>query len=96
MASYVVLMNLTDQGIKDIKSAPGRIDEAVRGLEAMGGKITAFYTTLGCYDYVVVADVPSDETGMAFLLKLGMAGNVRTTALKAFPREAFGQIVAQV
>lgn len=96
MASFVVLMNLTDQGIKEVKSAPARIDEALRGLEAMGGKVTAFYTTLGCYDYVAVAGVPSDEAGMAFLLKLGMAGNVRTTALKAYSREAFGQVVAQI
>jgi uncharacterized protein with GYD domain len=90
MAIYVSLMKLTDQGIKDIKEAPERIEKAFKGLE---GKIIDFYTTMGEYDYVAIAEGPSDEVAMTFLLGLGAAGNTRTTTLKAFKREDFVKIV---
>jgi uncharacterized protein with GYD domain len=56
MVTYIVLMKLTDQGIKDIKNAPQRIEAAAKALEAMGGKMTGFYLTMGEYDYVVIGE----------------------------------------
>lgn len=96
MPTYICLMKLTDQGIKDIKNAPKRIEEAVKGLEAMGGKLIGFYTVMGEYDYVGIAEAPSDEVAVAFLLGLGSAGNVRTTTLKAFTSEQFAAIVKRL
>jgi uncharacterized protein with GYD domain len=96
MVTYIVLMKLTDQGIKDIKNAPQRIDAAAKALEAMGGKMTGFYLTMGEYDYVVIGEGPSDEVGMTFLLGLGAAGNVKTTTLKAFTKEQFAEMVKKL
>jgi uncharacterized protein with GYD domain len=96
MAIYVSLMKFTDQGIKDIKKAPERIDAAFKGLEAMGGKIIDFYATMGEYDYVVIAEGPNDEVAMTYLLGLGSLGNARTTTLKAFKREDFVKLVKKL
>lgn len=93
MAAYVILMNLTDQGVKDIKNAPKRMAEAVNSVEAAGGKLLCFYVTMGAYDYVAVAEGPGDEVAMAQLLALGMGGNVRTTTLRAFNQEEFEKIL---
>lgn len=93
MPHYVLLMNLTDQGIKGIKQAPARIEAAFKAAEAMGGKVLGFYTTLGEYDYVAIGEAPSDEVMTAFLLALGADGNVRTKTLKAFTPEEFAAIV---
>jgi len=89
-------MKFTDQGIKEIKEAPERIEKAFKTLEAMGGRIVEFYTTMGEYDYVAIAEGPSDEVAMTFLLGLGAAGNVRTTTLKAFNREEFVKLVKRL
>jgi uncharacterized protein with GYD domain len=96
MPTYVILMNLTEQGVKDIKNAPARIGETVKALEAVGGKLLAFYTTMGIYDYVAIAEGPSDEVALMQLLGLGMAGNVRTTTLKAFTAEEFAEILKKL
>lgn len=93
MPKYISLMNLTEQGIKDIKSAPQRVEEAVKGLEAVGGKLLGFYLTMGEYDYVAISEGPSDEVAMTFLMGLGAGGNVRTTTLKAFTLEEFEALV---
>ncbi len=96
MPIYICLMRLTDQGLKDIKNAPKRIEEAVKALEAMGGKLIGFYTVMGEYDYVGIAEVPSDEVAMAYLLGLGSGGTVKTTTLKAFTREQFKAVVERL
>ncbi len=96
MATYVMLMKLTEQGIKDIKSAPGRIEEGIKGWEAMGGKLTGFYVVMGEYDYVAIGEAPSDEVAMTFLLRLGSLGSVRTTTLKAFTKEEFAEVVKKL
>ena len=93
MPTYIILMNLTEQGIKNVKDAPARIEEATKGLQAAGGKLLAFYTVMGPYDYVAIAEGPSDEVALAQLLALGMAGNVRTTTLRAFTTEEFAEIL---
>ena len=93
MPTYVALYKLTDQGIKDIKDAPQRIEEGIRGFEAMGGKVLCFYPVMGEYDYVSIGEAPNDEVAMTFMLALGAGGKVRTTTLKAFSREEFGNIV---
>jgi uncharacterized protein with GYD domain len=89
-------MKMTDQGIKDVKNAPQRIDAATKAIEAMGGKLTGFYFTLGEYDYIAVVEGLSDEAGASFLLKLGSAGNTRTTTLRAFTKKEFVDMVQKL
>ena len=96
MATYVSLMKLTDQGIKDIKDAPQRIKDGIKGVEAMGGKVTSFYLTMGDYDYVTIAEFPNDEIGMTYLMGLGSLGNVRTTTLKAFNTQQITEMVGKL
>ena len=96
MPTYISLMKLTDQGIKDIKGAPSRVEAAAKGLEAMGGKLLNFYAVMGDYDYVGIAEAPDDETVMTYMLGLGSAGNIRTTTLKAFDKDQFAEIVGKV
>jgi len=96
MPTYIILMNLTEQGVKNIKEAPQSIEAAAKAIEAAGGKLKDFYTVMGQYDYVAIAEGPSDEVAMAQLLGLGAAGNVRTTTLKAFTKEEFAEILKKL
>ncbi|MCZ7663586.1 MAG: GYD domain-containing protein [Thermoleophilia bacterium] len=96
MAGAVILMKLTDQGIRNIKQAPQRIEAGVKAMEAMGGKVTAFYATMGPYDYVAVGEGLGDEALLGFLLALGAQGNVTTTTLKGFSPEEFAEIVKSI
>ena len=89
MPTYIGLYKLTDQGIRNIKNAPQRIEKAIEALEAMGGKVLGVYTVLGEYDYVSIGEFPNDETALNLALVIGAQGNVRTTTLKAFTKEEF-------
>ena len=96
MPTHIGLYKLTDQGVKNIKDAPGRVEEAIKGVEAMGGKVIGIYSVMGEYDYVTIGEFPSDEVAMTFAFALGSRGNVRTTTLKAFTKEEFAEIVKKV
>jgi len=96
MPRYIALMKLTEKGIKDIKNAPQRLEKAAAVIGAMGGKLVDFYTVMGDYDYVAVAEFPNDEAGMIFLLTLGSQGNVRTTTLRAFDTQQFAELVKKI
>ena len=96
MGTHIVLMKMTDQGIEDVKNAPQRIDAVFKAVEAMGGKMTGFYFTLGEYDYISIVEGLSDEAGASFLLKLSSAGNIRTTTLKAFTKNEFAEMVKKL
>jgi uncharacterized protein with GYD domain len=96
MSTYVGLYKLTDQGIKDIKNAPGRVEEAIKGAQALGGKVLGVYIVTGEYDYVTIGEFPSDEVAMTFALGLGSNGNVRTATVKAFTKEEFAAMIKKL
>lgn len=93
MPSYIMLANWTDQGLKAVADGPRRLDAAKKALEEMGGHFRNLYMTMGQYDLVVVYDAPDDAVAARFILLLGQLGNIRSTSMKAFPEEAYRQIV---
>ncbi len=93
MPTYIVLMKLTELGIKTIKDGPQRVKENAKIMEKMKGKMTGFWLTMGEYDYVGIGEAPNDETALTFLLGMGAQGFVKTTTLKAFTLDEFEKIV---
>ena len=93
MSKYIILTNWTDQGIKNVKDSPKRLDAAKTLAKKHGCKIDQFFMTIGAHDMVVVLDAPDDDAIAKFVLTLGTAGNVRTTTLKAFPETSYRQII---
>lgn len=93
MTTYVLLMNWTDQGVKAAREAPKRLDAAKKELAEMGGSFREFFLTMGDFDMVAICEAPDDAVMARFALKTGMAGNVRTRTLKAFPENAYREIV---
>ena len=94
MATFIMLMNLTDEGIKGIKDAAARRAEAEKILGQLGGEIKASYMTMGSFDRVIVVDFP-DGNGMAkFTIALGSRGFARSTTLRAFDTDEAAAIIA--
>jgi uncharacterized protein with GYD domain len=93
MPTYVMLANWTEQGMRSINDSPKRIDAAKKTLEEMGGQFRSVYMAMGDYDLIMIYDAPDDAVAARFTLMLGKLGNVRTTSMKAFPEEAYRQII---
>ena len=93
MPKYIALCNWTDQGIKNVKDSPARLDAAKALAKKLGGSVVDFYMTMGGHDMVVIVDALDDESVAKFNLTLGMAGNIRTTTLKAFSEDEYRKVI---
>ncbi|WP_299615974.1 GYD domain-containing protein [Pelagibius sp.] len=96
MATYISLVNYTEQGIKAIKDSPKRVDGVRLLAKKLGGEMNDLYLTMGSYDLVAISEFPDDAAAAQFALTLGSLGNVRTTTLQAFTEDQFRDIVAKL
>ncbi len=94
MATYINLLKFTQQGIKNIKQGPERLDAAKQAFKAAGAEIKAFYLTMGQYDAIVVSEAPDDETTAKIALSIGAQGNVQTETFRAFPESEYKKIIS--
>jgi uncharacterized protein with GYD domain len=93
MPTYISMLRYTQQGISNAKNAPARIDAAKEAYKKAGGELKAIYLTLGQYDLVAIAEMPSDEAVARLALGMGMQGNIRTETMRAFTEAEFRKIV---
>lgn len=96
MATYVVLAQFTDQGIRNVKASPQRAGQAAELARSFGCEMREIYWTVGQYDIVTLVDAPDEQSFAAFGYALGSAGNVRTQTLRAFTKDEFSKIVSKV
>ncbi len=94
MATYVLLFNWTEQGIKNHKESSGRVDAVREQWASSGIQLKDIYWTLGQYDLVGIVEAADDATLTKALLALGAAGNVRTTTMRAFNQNEFNGLVS--
>ncbi len=95
MATFITLMNFTDQGIRNVKESPDRYDALLEMAEKLGVTIKDVYWTVGHYDVVVVTE-GSEEAATSLLLKLGTLGNVRTQTLRGYTVKEIERIVSNM
>ncbi len=96
MATYIGLIQFTDQGIRNVRDTVKRGDAAIAEAEKMGMKVVEEFWTMGAYDAVVLFEAPDDETMSAFMLKIGSLGNVKSHTLRAFRRSEMEEILAKI
>ena len=93
MATYLVLSHWTEQGIKDVKESPRRLDAGRELARTFGVEVTDFYMTLGAYDMIARLEAPSDEAVAKYIIALSSGGAVRITTLKAFTEAEYREII---
>jgi uncharacterized protein with GYD domain len=94
MATYIVLLRYTQQGVEKIKESPARLDAAKKAFQAMGAELKQWYLVMGQYDAVVVGEAPDDETVAKLALAIGSQGSIRTETLRAFTEDEYRKIIA--
>jgi uncharacterized protein with GYD domain len=96
MPRYIVLLNWTDQGIKNVKDTVKRAKSFENAIEKAGGKSLGLYYTLGRYDMVAMVEASNDEAVASVLYRTGSLGNVRTETLKAFSMDEAADIIEKL
>jgi uncharacterized protein with GYD domain len=95
MATFIVLIDWTQQGVASFKDSVDRYEAARGRFEKLGVRFKDTYRTLGGHDLVAILDAPDEETLAAALLVLSSQGNLRTTTLRAFSANEMRSVIAK-
>jgi uncharacterized protein with GYD domain len=94
MPTYIMLVNLTDQGVRGVKDIPKRQAASREMVKKLGIERKQVYMTFGPYDFVHILEAPDDAAIAKYVLALGAIGNVRSTVMKAFDEAEHNAFIA--
>jgi uncharacterized protein with GYD domain len=89
MPTYILLSNLTAQGVQTLKSNPARLREVNSDVEELGAKVLHQWATLGPYDFVNVVEAPDAQTIARVSVALGARGSAKLQTLTALTIDEF-------
>jgi len=95
MATFISLVNFTQQGIRDFKVSPARAAKFKSMAQKAGVTVKEIYWTMGVHDVVLVLEAPDDKAATATMLSLASLGNVRTQTLRAFNSSEMEEIISK-
>jgi uncharacterized protein with GYD domain len=87
MPTYVMLTNLTPEGVQTLKNNPNRVQEVNKEVEQLGVTVRDQWATLGQYDFITIVEAPDDKTMAKVSVELGSRGTMSSQTLAAMPVE---------
>jgi uncharacterized protein with GYD domain len=84
---YIMLTNLTAEGVQTLKSNPKRVQEVNKEVEQLGVKVKDQWAVLGQYDFITVVEAPDEKTMAKVSVELGSRGTMSSQTLAAIPAE---------
>lgn len=97
MPTYITLLRWTNEGIKDIKNSPSRLDASRKAFQAAGVTLKDFYMVTGQYDMVVITEAPDDITlAKAMLSLIAAKATIRGETLRAFTESEYRTIIGSL
>jgi uncharacterized protein with GYD domain len=95
MATFITLVNFTDQGIRHVKDTIDRFETFKTMAKTLGVTVKSAFWTVGNYDAVLVVE-GAEEAVTTVLLKNGSLGNSRTQTLRGFTAEEMKGIIKKM
>ena len=91
MATYILLMKMTQKGRRKMLSNTDSILASAHGIDVPGTGVLGMYAVLGEYDFVGIVSAPGNEEVAQFSLHLGVSAGVHVTTLPAIPIGRLGE-----
>ena len=96
MATYIILVSWTQEGIKNVKQTIERAEAFRQMATKAGATVKDVYWTLGAHDVVAICEAPDDETATALSLSVASRGNVHSETLGAFNFDEMKRILGKM
>jgi uncharacterized protein with GYD domain len=91
MPTFVMLTNLTADGVQTLKNNPTRVQEVNKEVEQLGVTVKEQWATLGQFDFVTIVEAPDAETMAKVSVELGSRGTMSSQTLAAIPAGDFAK-----
>ena len=83
MSKFLVRSNYSAGGVKGLMKEGGSARKAAvhKAVEALGGKVEAFYFAYGDSDAFVICDFPDAASGLAMVMAVNASGGATCTSV---------------
>ncbi|MFQ5769988.1 MAG: GYD domain-containing protein [bacterium] len=89
MPIFIRLVNLTEQGSKNMNNLPKMVEEAREIMKKHNTRVIDLYFTLGHYDLVAIIEAPDAIAAAKVSAQIAAQGNLRAETLAAVTMEEF-------
>ncbi len=89
MPKYLMLSQLSEQGLQTLRANPERVREVNKDVEELGVKVLHQWFVLGPHDFVNIVEAPDEKTMARVSLELGSRGTAHYESLPAIPIDDF-------
>ncbi|MCC8961670.1 GYD domain-containing protein [Bradyrhizobium sp. UFLA 03-164] len=96
MATFILRIDWTDQGIRNVKEAPKRSRAARELAQKLGVEIKEVYLTSGEHDILLLAEAPLGDSITKLALALSSMGNIRTCTSRAWPEAEWTKLISEL
>jgi uncharacterized protein with GYD domain len=96
MPTFIITMNWTEQGIRNVKDAPKRAHTAREVAKKLGVEIKQTYLTNGEADFIAIVESASGDNIAKFCMQIGGMGNVRTRTVRAWSEAEYAKLIAEL
>lgn len=96
MPTFILTLNWTDQGIRNVKDVPKRSAYARELGKKLGVEIKQVFLTSGESDVLLIVETASGDNVAKYCMSLGSQGNVRTRTARAWPEAEFMKMVSEL
>ena len=91
MATYILLMKMTQKGRRKMIGDPESMLASAHGINIPNTGVLGLYAVLGEYDFVGIVSAPGNEAVAQFSLHLGVSAGAHITTLPAIPIGRLGE-----
>jgi len=96
MPTFILSLNWTEQGIRNIKDAPKRAQSARDLGKKLGVELKQIFLTTGDSDLLVIAEAADGDNIAKFAMAIGSQGNVRTRTARAWPEAEAHKMIGEL
>ena len=93
---FILTGSFTDQGIRGIKDAGKRAQQAREIAQKVGVEIKQVYLTSGETDLLAILETSNGDNIAKFALAIGALGNLRTRMARAWPMDEYQKLIAEL
>ena len=95
MPVYVTLYKFTEQGVRNIKGSPKRVEKIKEEFKKAGAQVKEFYALMGQFDTMIIAEAPNEEVITRLNLMIDGTGNVTSQTMRAFGEHDWKKMVQE-
>ena len=96
MPTFIITLNWTEQGIRNVKDMPKRVAAARETAKKLGVEIKQTYLTSGESDLLLIVESANGDHVAKFCMQIGSHGNVRTRTVRAWPETEYQKLISEL